>query len=316
MKIKISQIKSDIQREKVGREAAGPMLVWAAAHRPLGKLSWASDPLLVSGACWASPVRLGAIRDVGWERSPPTIIGRSSQVGGAAPPAVLDCPSHSPGCFRRGLEDLGTVRMSPLHVDSTQARAGATWWPQKRQVPRRLASAQGHQDRGPPHSHPPAACCTRNPASRKRGETARARGCVFVQRPCGLQRGGVRQKGSQAVFLGLLLPVCCHRCTCPCCDLLVLGSVVCSPGWRSSRREAQGTGQAGFSRPGPGDVSGPPLGPAQTLPGDLMLKCGRVQEWGRALGVTAAPCLLSRCDKIERREVCKALFSALLQGRT
>ena len=82
MKIKISQIKSDIQREKVGREAAGPMLVWAAAHRPLGKLSWASDPLLVSGACWASPVRLGAIWDVGWERSPPTIIGRSSQVGG------------------------------------------------------------------------------------------------------------------------------------------------------------------------------------------------------------------------------------------
>lgn len=47
MKIKISQIKSDIQREKVGRAEAG-FCSWSGqqtlARGPLGKLCWASDP--------------------------------------------------------------------------------------------------------------------------------------------------------------------------------------------------------------------------------------------------------------------------------
>ena len=58
MKIKISQIKSDIQREKVrGAGVRGwtrlALQLRGQQHLPAGEFCWASDPLQVSGTCWA-----------------------------------------------------------------------------------------------------------------------------------------------------------------------------------------------------------------------------------------------------------------------
>ena len=120
MKIKISQIKSDIQREKVrGAGVRGwtrlALQLRGQQHLPAGEFCWASDPLQVSGTCWGPesiqstrrPIRLGAVQDRvggGCPTVPVTTapMGSESQVGDTVPPEGLTCTRQTPGCFWRG----------------------------------------------------------------------------------------------------------------------------------------------------------------------------------------------------------------------
>lgn len=121
MKIKISQIKSDIQREKVRGQAGGEpgwlcssggssTSQWASSAGPLthcGSLGPARTPRALGAPGIPSDMELSRLgrRGRGFCLAVLVItapVGSESQVGDMAPPEGLTCTRQTPGCFWRG----------------------------------------------------------------------------------------------------------------------------------------------------------------------------------------------------------------------